>query len=61
MTDIRIVRTRPGVRIYLNQEDLTDIMTQDDVVKSFNSEELKKIVFTLSTELQDRENGPEHS
>lgn len=60
MSDIRCVRTRPGVRIYLHPADLTDVITQDDVVQCLNEEELEKIIFVLSAELQGRNENEQH-
>jgi len=47
MADIRNIRSRPGVRIYLAPCDIVDILTQDEVVLSFNEEDRQKIYNAL--------------
>lgn len=56
MADIRNIRTRPGVRIYLHPGDLLDIMTQPEVLASFGSDEITKIKENLDLEMNAREN-----
>lgn len=56
MVDVRITPPRrAGAVIYLHAADITAIMVQDDVLHSLNDEELKKINFAVSTEMQARE------
>jgi hypothetical protein len=56
MSDIRFVRNRPGVRIYLHPADLVDMVTQPEVLASFGSDEIRKIIESLSMEENLREN-----
>lgn len=50
MADLRNIRTRPGVRINIHPADITDIMTQTDVLGSLSNEELDKISEALTME-----------
>jgi hypothetical protein len=54
MPDVRFVRPRPGVRIYLAPADIVEMITQPDVLSSLNEEELSKISFVAEAELQNR-------
>lgn len=54
MPDLRNIRSRPGVRINLHPADIADIMQQQDVVQSFNEQELMIIIETLQAEITHR-------
>lgn len=61
MADIRNIRTRPGVRIYLHPADIVDMVTQPDVIESLNQDEMTKIIEALHLEINARENGVENA
>lgn len=54
MPDIHNVRARSGVRIYLHPADIADIVIQQDVFSNFTDEELEKIVFVITKEIERR-------
>lgn len=56
MPDLRNIRSRPGVRIQLHPADIADVMQQQDVVQSFNDQELLLIIETLQAEVVYRQN-----
>lgn len=56
MPDLRNIRSRPGVRIQLHPADIADVMQQQDVVQSFNDQELLLIIETLKAEVVYRQN-----
>jgi hypothetical protein len=60
MPDVRITPPRrAGAVIYLHAADITAVMVQDDVLRSFTEDELTKINFALNTEIQSRQPQPE--
>ena len=54
MADIRNIRSRPGVRIYLHSFDLADMITQPDVVASMDDDQITNILFAYAEEQQKR-------
>jgi hypothetical protein len=56
MPDVRITPPRrAGAVIYLHAADITAVMLQEDVLHSFTEEEITKIAFAVTTELQSRQ------
>lgn len=54
MADLRNMRSRPGVRIYLHSADIADVVTQPDVMEWFTTEELELIIGKLNEEKEKR-------
>lgn len=54
MADIVLVRSRPGVRIYLHIQDIVEIMYQQDVLMAMSEREIGQIIEALNAELNTR-------
>lgn len=56
MADLRIIRPRAGIRIYLYPGEMAEAVCDADLLAQFTNEELTKIMFTVNAEMNRREN-----
>lgn len=57
MPDLRIIRPRTGVRLYLYPGEICEMVCDAQVLISFTNEELVKLTIAANNELNRRENA----
>ena len=55
MPDLRIIRPRTGVRLYLYPGEICEMVCDAQVMQAFTEEELKKISDAANVELNGRQ------
>jgi hypothetical protein len=58
MADIVLVRSKPGVRIYLHIQDIVDIAQQQDILMAMTTPEIEQLIEVFKAELSTRGEGP---